>query len=187
MGEIKKIHPVKIFCGLIYKEEEILEKTKIKLAEKWGKIDIEEGPFNFDFTDYYEEEMGINLKRKFVSFENLYIPEDVYEWKIFTNEVEKEFSEENKRKINIDPGYIDSSKVILLSTKDYYHRIYIGKGIYAELTLYYSKGKYNFLNWTYPDYRTENYISFFLKMKQKYTKQVREFLKNEKNVGENTC
>jgi hypothetical protein len=185
MGEIKKVCHVKIFCGLIYKEEEILEKTKIKLKEIWGEIDIEEGPFIFDFTDYYQEEMGKDLKRKFISFEKLYIPENVYEWKIITNEIEKNFSEDGKRKINIDPGYIDSCKVILLSTKDYYHRIYIGKGIYAELTLYYSKGKYNFLNWTYPDYRTENYINFFIKMREKYRKDILNF-KNEKDVGKNS-
>ncbi|MGC8976779.1 MAG: DUF4416 family protein [Candidatus Ratteibacteria bacterium] len=177
MGEIKEIHPVKIFCGLIYKDEEIFEKVKIKLKEKWGEIDIEVGPFKFDFTDYYREEMGIDLKRRFISFENLYLPEDVYEWKIFTNGIEKRFSENKKRRINIDPGYIDSSKVILLSTKDYYHRIYIGKGIFAELTLYYSKGKYNILQWTYPDYRTENYISFFIKIREKYKKKMKEFLK----------
>jgi len=103
MGEIKKVCHVKIFCGLIYKEEEILEKTKIKLKEIWGEIDIEEGPFIFDFTDYYQEEMGKDLKRKFISFEKLYIPENVYEWKIITNEIEKNFSEDGKRKINIDP------------------------------------------------------------------------------------
>lgn len=93
MGKIKKIHFVKIFCGLIYKEEEILNEAKKQLIEKWGKIDIEEGPFVFDFTDYYEEEMGRDLKRRFISFEKLYIPEDASEWKIFTNRIEETFSE----------------------------------------------------------------------------------------------
>ncbi|MFN4227119.1 MAG: DUF4416 family protein [Candidatus Ratteibacteria bacterium] len=173
MGKIKSAPFAKIFCGLIYQQENILEEARKMLIEKWGKIDIEEGPFSFNFTDYYEDEMGKNLKRKFISFQNLYLPENVYEWKIYTNKIEEIFSEQGKRKINIDPGYIDSSKVILLSTKDYYHRIYIGKGIFAELTLYYSKGKYNFLNWTYPDYKTENYINFFLKMREKYRQQVK--------------
>lgn len=185
MGKIKKIYPVKIFCGLIYKEEEILNQAKKELGKEWGIIDIEEGPFPFDFTDYYEEEMGKELKRKFISFEKLYIPENVYKWKIFTNKIEKNFSENERRKINIDPGYIDNSKVILLSTKDYYHRIYLGKGIFAELTLFYSKGKYNFLEWTYPDYRSENYIKFFLEMREKYRQQINQLKKNEKNVGKN--
>ncbi|MCM8772351.1 MAG: DUF4416 family protein [Candidatus Omnitrophica bacterium] len=173
MGKIKKIHPVKIFCGIIYREEKIFEKTLSYLEKKWGNIDICEGPYLFNFTDYYEKEMGKDLLRKFVSFEKLHIPEKVYEWKIFTNKIENYFSENEKRKINIDPGYLDSSKVILLSTKDFYHRIYVGKGIFAELTLYYSKGKYNFLEWTYPDYKTENYIRFFLKMREKYKTQIK--------------
>ncbi|MCM8766584.1 MAG: DUF4416 family protein [Candidatus Omnitrophica bacterium] len=185
MGKIKSIYPVKIFCGLIYREDIIVEQSKEKLIEKWGEIDIEEGPFLFDFTDYYEGEMGKDLKRKFVSFENLYFPENVYEWKIYTNQIEEMFTEQDKRKINIDPGYIDNSKVILLSTKDYYHRIYIGKGIFAEVTLYYSKGKYNFLNWTYPDYRSENYMNFFLRMREKYRQQVKQ-RQDEKNVDKDT-
>ncbi|MCM8785849.1 MAG: DUF4416 family protein [Candidatus Omnitrophica bacterium] len=185
MGKIKSLPFVKIFCGLIYREENIFEDTKKILVEKWGKIDIEEGPFLFNFTDYYEDEMGKDLKRRFISFQKLYLPENVYEWKIFTNKIEDIFSEKDRRKINIDPGYIDSSKVVLLSTKDYYHRIYIGKGIFAELTLYYSKGAYNFLNWTYPDYRTENYINFFLKMREKYRQQVKQ-KQNEKNVDKDT-
>lgn len=177
MGKIKEITLVKVFCGLIYQEEENILEVKRFLIEKWGEIDIEEGPFPFNFTDYYEEEMGKNLKRKFVSFEKLYQPENVYEWKIFTNSLEEKFSEKGKRKINLDPGYIDASKVILLSTKDFYHRIYIGKGIFAELTLYYSNKKYNYLNWTYPDYRTEEYLRFFIKMREKYMKQLKEIKK----------
>jgi len=186
MGNIKKVLPVKIFCGFIYKEEKVFEEAKIKLEERWGETDIEYGPFNFDFTDYYEKEMGSDLKRRFISFEKLYLPEDAYEWKIFTNRVEKIFSENEKRKINIDPGYIDNSKVILLSTKDYYHRIYLGKGIYAEITLYYSEGKYNFFKWTYPDYRTENYINFFLKLRERYRCQIKKIQENEKNVDKDT-
>ncbi|MCM8832758.1 MAG: DUF4416 family protein, partial [Candidatus Omnitrophica bacterium] len=100
-------------------------------------------------------------------------------------QIEEMFTEQDKRKINIDPGYIDNSKVILLSTKDYYHRIYIGKGIFAEVTLYYSKGKYNFLNWTYPDYRSENYMNFFLRMREKYRQQVKQ-RQDEKNVDKDT-
>ncbi|MCM8818944.1 MAG: DUF4416 family protein [Candidatus Omnitrophica bacterium] len=185
MGKIKTIHQVKIFCGLIYKYDQILEIAKKELEKKWGIIDIEEGPFPFNFTAYYEEEMGKNLKRKFISFEKLYLPEKVYEWKIFTNEIEKKLSENEKRKINIDPGYIDNSKVILLSTKDYYHRVYLGNGIFAEITLHYSKGKYNFFQWTYPDYRSENYIKFFLKIREKYRKQINQAEQYEKNVDKN--
>ncbi len=178
MGKIKKHLPVKVFSGLIYKDEELIVKVENRLKEKFGEIDFCSGPFPFDFTDYYTNEMGKPLKRKFISFLEIVVPEKLWEWKIFTNKVEEKFSKYEKRRVNIDPGYIDLSKVILFSTKDFYHRIYLGNGIYAEVTMYYSKGKFQFFNWTYPDYKTENYINFFENVRKIYSKQI----KNE-NVG----
>ncbi|MCD6407491.1 DUF4416 family protein [bacterium] len=170
MGVIKKPGEVKVFCGLIYREENLVEEVKKLLSEKWGGIDIEAGPFPFNFTDYYEKEMGKDLKRRFFGFKGFFIPEKVWEWKIFTNEIEEKFKKEGEypRRINLDPGYIDLSKVVLLSTKDYYHRIYIGKGIYAEVTLFYQRGDYRFFPWTYPDYKTDNYLDFFRKLRKKF-------------------
>ncbi len=175
MGKIKNPMPVKIFCGFIYKDAEIILRVEEKLKERWGKIDFVSYPLPFNFTDYYSEEMGKNLMRKFISFSKIILPEKLWEWKIFTNKVEEEFLENGKRKVNIDPGYLDLSKIVLLSTKDFYHRIYLGNGIYAEVTMYFSKGKYQFFPWTYPDYRTENYIRFFENIRELYSKQ----LKNE--------
>ena len=106
------------------------------------------------------------------------IPEKLWEWKIFTNRIEDEFSSNGKRRVNIDPGYIDFSKVILLSTKDFYHRIYLGEGIYAEVTMHFSKGKYHFFQWTYPDYQTGNYLKFFENLRRTYSKQIKD-----ENVG----
>jgi len=174
MGEIKKPLPVKVFCGLIYKDDKLILKVEKKLSEKWGDIDLEAGPFPFNFTDYYTEEMGVDLKRSFISFSELVIPEKLWEWKIFTNRIEDEFSSNGKRRVNIDPGYIDFSKVILLSTKDFYHRIYLGEGIYAEVTMHFSKGKYHFFQWTYPDYRTGNYLKFFENLRRTYSKQIKD-------------
>jgi hypothetical protein len=172
MGKVKKVMPVKLFCGFIYKDEDIVDKAIKVLKEKWGEIDLEAGPFPFDFTDYYEEEMGENLKKRFISFEALLTPDESYEWKLFTNSIEENFSEGGKRKVNIDPGYIDMAKVVLFSTKNFYHRIYLGKGIFAEVTLYYTKGKYEFFPWTYPDYKTKEYTDFFLKLREVYSSQI---------------
>ena len=173
MGKIKEAKYVKVFCGLIYRDEELVGKVKEFLEKKWGRVDFEVGPFPFNFTDYYQEEMGKDLKRRFFSFENLVFPENIWEWKIYTNKIEEIFSENGKRKVNIDPGYIDFSKVVLLSTKDFYHRIYIGKGIYAEVTLYFQKGDFRDFPWTYPDYKTENYINFFRKIREIYKKSIK--------------
>jgi len=178
MGEIKKVIPVKIFCGLIYSEEKLVEKVKKLLCKKFGEIDFVIGPFLFNFTDYYEKEMGKNLKRMFFSFKRPVIPEKIYRWKIYTNKIEQKFYEENLRKVNIDPGYIDLSKVVLLSTKDFSHRLHLGKGIYGEITLKFEKGSFVFLPWTYPDYKTENYLNFFRKIREIY----KTFLNEKKDV-----
>jgi len=174
MGKIKKHFPVKVFCGLIYRDDRLILEVEKKLSGKWGNIDFYAGPFPFDFTDYYKGEMGEDLKRSFVSFSEIVIPEKLWEWKIFTNRIEEEFSSDGKRRVNIDPGYIDLSKVILLSTKDFYHRIYVGNGIYAEVTMHFSKGKYQFFQWTYPDYKTENYLKFFENLRKIYSKQIKD-------------
>lgn len=178
MGKIKLPEKVKLFCGLIFNPEVDFLRVKEKIEGKIGKIDFEAGPFDFNFTDYYEKEMGKNLKRSFISIYELFPLDNLYKVKIFTNEIEKDFLNENGgRKVNIDPGYIDLSKVVLFSTKDYYHRIYIAEGIYAEVTLYYQEKDYRFFQWTYPDYRTENYLNFFRKIREIYKKQIKEIKK----------
>jgi len=168
---------VKLFCGLLYKDEDIIEKVLARLTEKIGIIDISAGPFPFIFTDYYRKEMGDNLKRRFVSFKNLVSPEDSFLWKYITNDIEKEFysGTEFPRRINLDPGYLNLSHIVLFSTKDFYHRIYLGKGIFAEVTLYFERGRYMFFPWTYPDYKSQEYIDFFMRVRNAYKEQ----LKNE--------
>lgn len=170
MGEIKSPEPVKVFCGILFKEENILNSGLKKLEEYFGRYELKSEIFSFDLTDYYSEEMGTSLKKIFVLFENLLSPENCSEWKIFSNDIEKQFSlipEKPSRQINIDPGYIEMSKVILLTTKNYSHRIYIGKGIYAEVTLLWKNKRFEFLEWTYPDYRTEIAINFFTKARER--------------------
>ena len=174
MGKIKKVLPVKIFCGMIYRKEELVDKIRELLSKRFGKVDIETEPFPFDFTDYYEKEMGKTLKRKFFSFEKLAILKNISEWKIYTNTIEKQFLTKNtfSRTVNLDPGYLTLAKVILLSTKNYYHRIYLENGIYAEGTLYFTKDNYSFFPWTYPDYKNQNYLDFFRNMRNIYKEQI---------------
>jgi len=176
----KEYQKVKLFCGILYRDEGIIGKVIERLTEKIGEIDISAGPFPFAFTDYYYKEMGDNLKRSFVSFKNLVSPEDSYLWKHITNDIEKEFYADTEfpRRVNLDPGYLNMSHIVLFSTKDFYHRIYLGKGIFAEVTLYFEKGRFVFLPWTYPDYKTESYLEFFTRVRDNYRRQ----LKNE-DVG----
>ncbi|HHP51034.1 MAG TPA: DUF4416 family protein [Moorella mulderi] len=173
MGKIREVLPVKIFCGLLYREEAVRIRAQRCLEEHWGEVDLEAGPFPFSFTDYYFQEMGGDLKKYFLGFRDLKSPEDSCLWKLFTNSLEEKFSRDGRRAVNLDPGYIDSAKVVLFSTKNFYHRIYLGKGIYGEVTLYYSKGEYRCFPWTYPDYRTPEYINFFTKLRELYHQQLR--------------
>ncbi|MEO0255214.1 MAG: DUF4416 family protein [candidate division WOR-3 bacterium] len=171
MIKLKEPPKVKFFVGMIARDEKIMEEAILILKEKIGEIEFKSDLFPFTHTNYYEKEIGKDLKRKFYSFKPLKKPDEIVDFKLFTIEVEKKFLEDNKRKINIDPGYVELSKVVLASTKNYSHRIYLGKGIFAEVTLYFSKGEFCDFPYTYPDYRTEAYKEFF--------KKVRESLKKE--------
>ncbi len=174
MEERKKYEDVKLFCGILYRDECVFESAAEKLVSGFGsEIDLAAGPFDFSFTDYYRDDMGENLKRRFLSFEKPVSAEKSYAWKIITNGIEKEFytGERYPRRVNLDPGYLNLSRVTLFSAKDFYHRIYLGKGIFAEVTLYFEKNSFMFLPWTYPDYKSEQYLDFFRNMRDIYKGQ----------------
>ncbi|PIP19823.1 MAG: DUF4416 domain-containing protein [Candidatus Omnitrophica bacterium CG08_land_8_20_14_0_20_41_16] len=169
MGKRIHVKPVKLTIGFIFKEEINFKKAKRVLIRKFGKIDFESEAIRFNFTDYYEPEFGGGLKRAFVSFRKLIHPRHLSRIKVITNEIERKLSLKNKRVINIDPGYLDLAKLILASTKDYAHRIYLDKGIFAEVTLAFKGNSFRAQEWTYPDYRTEDYISIFNKIRGIYS------------------
>lgn len=171
MREIKKPRPVKLFTAVFTSRIDLFEDVKRILEEEFGNIDFQSEIFPFENTNYYEKEMGKNLKKIFYFFKNLITPDEIVDTKIKTIEIEKRFMIQGKRQINIDPGYVELSKIVLVSTKDFSHRIYLGKGIYGEVTLFFKKGTFHIFPYTYPDYRTEGYIKTFIK--------AREILKNQ--------
>ncbi len=169
MGKINPPEKVKLIAGLISQDEALFDQIGALLEKKLkNKVDFNSPIMDFDYTDYYDKEMGGRLKRKFISFKKLVRLEGIAKVKLLTNEIEKRFLKDGKRTINIDPGYIDMAKLVLLSTKDYSHRIYIGQGIFAEVTLHYKDKRFNFWPWTYPDYRSEEYINVFGKIRDIY-------------------
>ncbi len=170
---VKKHPPVKLIIGLIFKKEAVLEKTKSLLAKRFGKIDFESQALAFTHTDYYEKEFGRDLKRKFICFKKLISPQDLSGIKIITNRIEKKLSGYGQRRINIDPGYLNLAKLILASTKDYRHRIYLNRGIYAEVTLFYQNKSFTPWEWTYPDYRGVDYIAVFNRIREIYATQIK--------------
>ena len=171
MGVIKTHPQAKLVIGFISADIKLIALTEQRLSKEFGHIDLESPIWDFTHTDYYKQEFGDCLKRKFVTFKRLIKPEDLYKIKIKTNSIELQFSKSGARKINIDPGYIDTSKLILATTKDYSHRIYLKKGIYAEVTLFYKNHQFNPWPWTYPDYKQASYIEFFNNVRSGYLLQ----------------
>ncbi len=172
MGKTKKHQPVKLIAGFIFKETPVFEKAKLDLKRHFGGFDLESGILSFYHTDYYQEEMGEGLKRVFVSFKRLIYPLDLPQIKVLTNKIEDKFSREGKRGVNIDPGYLDLAKLVLASTKDFNHRLYLGKGIFGEITLFYTEKTFKPREWTYPDYRTPECIALFNEIRTLYADQI---------------
>jgi len=173
MDRILKPNPVKLIFAFIFKERGSLNLAKNLLKKHFGEIDFVSPVFSFNYTRYYEKEFGRELNRLFVSFKGLINPGELPKIKVFSNKIEKKLSNDNNRLINIDPGYIDLAKLILASTKDYSHRIYLGKGVFAETTLVFEGKSYKPWPWTYPDYGSEEYISVFNKIRGIYAAQIK--------------
>lgn len=172
MGVVKTPKPVMLFASIIYKDEDILYRAIETLEEKIGKIHEKTHNMAFDHTDYYSEEMGDGVSRIMVLFEPLMPREVIVETKLTTNNIEIQLSGGEKRKVNIDPGYITLENVVLATTKNYTHRIYIGKGIYGDLTLIFKKGTYTPLEWTYPDYAGSEIISILNRWRGYYKRML---------------
>ncbi len=173
MVKIRKSPLVKLISGFIFKEDVILKMAESNLKKLYGKIDYSSPILDFNYTDYYVKEFGINLRRKFISFEKLISPERLSKIKIITNKIEDKLSKDNSRRVNIDPGYLDLAKLVLATTKDYNHRIYLARGIYAEVTLCYQGNTFRPWNWTYRDYQSREYIAIFNQIRAIYLKQIK--------------
>jgi hypothetical protein len=139
------------------------------MGKEYGPVDYESEIVPWTHSNFYKEEMGPGILRKFIFFEHLMDPGDLSAIKINTTMIEKNFAVQSdnrvQRRINLDPGYVTEAKVVLATTKDYSHRLYIGKGIYAEVTLRYGNKDRSFttLDHTYLDYGSEPYITMFNK------------------------
>lgn len=178
MGKVREVSPAVLVAGITFSENEVLKHTVTSLEEEFGQIEFKSAVFDFNMTDYYTAEMGEDLRKIFYCFKNPIEPGILPDIKLKTNEIELRFARGDKenplRTVNIDPGYITLSKLVLASTKDYSHRIFIGKGIYAETTLRFLRGSFVPIDTTYPDYRTPLAIDFF--------KKVRDFFKRNRDI-----
>ena len=171
--------PVKLIVAMLSKAESLFTWAEDKMQELWGAIDLQSEVMPFDYTDYYAKQMGAPLRRKFISFEELIDPGALAGIKHRSNTLETELAEapagqalQVVRPINLDPGYLEPSKLVLASTKNYAHRIYIGASMYAEATLHYHKGRWQGWPYTYPDYAGGDYDDFFNRTRAKLMEQL---------------
>ncbi len=168
---------VKLICGMISARTELFDAALAPLTQAYGPVDIVSDIMNFDFTHYYDAEMGSPLYRRFVSFDRLVSPEILPAVKCATNALERTFAQAQgagarvDRPINLDPGYIEPAKLVLASMKNFAHRICLSRGVYAEVTLQWHKMKWESLPWTFPDYGSGRYFPFLTASRDRFREQ----------------
>ncbi len=177
MGQITSPPPVKLFTGVLTSRAEMIPDIRFRLSREFGPIELQSALFPFDATCYYDKEMGAPLSRFFLSFTEMILPQEIAAVKQTTNNLEAAFASENRqvpRPVNLDPGYLEESKIVLASTKNFYHRILLAGGIYGEVTLHFSRGRWQPFPWTFPDFRSGRYDGFFFKLREAYRDQRKE-------------
>jgi hypothetical protein len=181
MAEVSAVEPVQLIAGVLYADASLLGQVEQALESRLSPIDLRSEPFAFDVTGYYGPEMGGALKRILYAFRDLVSPETIADVKLATNDVEASFAaagspggsgRPGKRRVNIDPGYIDFHKLVLASAKFLGQKIYIGKGIYADPTLYYDKG-WKPHPWGFPDFKDGRYDDFLTRVRGAYKVKLR--------------
>lgn len=170
MGEAIQATPVLLILAAFSRHESALSWASEKAASAWGPVVLTSPAFVFTETDYYTAAMGGDLKKQFFAFQQPVDPEQLVDFKLQTNQWEAEYAKlglhQEPRPLNLDPGYITLAKLVLASTKDHAHRIYLGRGIYAEITLFYRAGGWQPATWTYPDYRRADFQQFFTECRE---------------------
>jgi len=179
--KINQPRPVKLIVGMLSCESALFEAARASLEGYYGAVDCVSEVLSFTYTSYYEKQMGANLLRQFVSLARLIDPSELAAIKHATNALEAKLGQSEagravgvSRPINLDPGYIEPSKLVLASTKNYSHRIYIGQGMYAETTLQYHKGRWTTWPFSYPDYGSGAYDTFLHEARHRLLEQLSE-------------
>jgi hypothetical protein len=177
MGTPQEPRPVKLFIALITAHDDLFPTVERDLGALFGAIDSASAIFPWTVSDYYESEMGAGLRRRFLSFERLISPEGLAEIKHKTRDVEDRYRRAEgtgrRRRVNIDPGYVDAGKVVLASTKGAGHRMYLRAGIYGETTLLFYDGSFHPFPYTYRDFLWPETLAFLTDLRARYLGQLK--------------
>ena len=173
MGKIYGFCDEKLIIGVLYTSNERLRRAERLLVSKYGEIDVKSEEYEFNFTNYYNGEMGERIIRVFYSFKKLINPSKLPDAKVHCNKLEEKFLSNGNRNVNLDPGVMNLSRLLLASTKNNAHRVPLSKGIYAEVTLLFKKSGFQALPWTYPDFSSGVYFPFFSEIRKKYKVQLK--------------
>ena len=174
MSTVKPPAPVALFVAALYAPTFSDAAANELIVEHFGNALVPGPVFDFTFSDYYEAEMGPNLRKAFFVLDRLLDPAELPEWKLRAMALEEQFSRAGKRTINLDPGYIDVPKFVLATAKNFSHRIYIGRGVYADVQLFMRYNKFQSNPWTYPDYKLPEHLRFFEHARAKYFERIKK-------------
>ncbi|MDG5814215.1 DUF4416 family protein [Chitinispirillales bacterium ANBcel5] len=178
MASVHQPDPVKYFVAVLYKQSTLFTRALEEIEKRWGEIDYQGDDHHFDVTDYYESEMGEPLQRRLVSLKELRNPKDIVEVKLQCNQIEFSLCIEGKRGVNLDAGYLDHNKTLLASAKEAGQKVYLDKGIYADLAGRYRGGRYRSFEWSFPDFRDGRYDNELLAIRATYLVQLKEYRKS---------
>lgn len=178
MGDVTQHRPVLAVLAAFSRHDAALAWARQRAAETWSPVALASDVFEFSETQFYERTMGPNLRKTFWAFERLVDPTWLVDAKHQTNSWEQQYTAANEhdepRPLNLDPGYISEAKLVLATTKDRDHRLYLDRGIFAEVTLHFHRGQWRSREWTYPDYQRDDYHLFFVRCRDYLRGRYRE-------------
>lgn len=173
MGKIRPPEPVTPFASVFTSRQELFEPVVKVLSGQLGPCIYASPVLEFNHTSYYAQEMGSDLKRRLFAFEKLIDQGELPKLKHWSNRLEEDFAVDGRRQVNIDIGYVSLGKLVLASTKDHSHRIYLADGIYGEVTLHFVHGSFEPWPWTYPDYASPKYRKTCEEIRELHKKKLR--------------
>jgi hypothetical protein len=178
MGQPTPHSPALLLLAAFSRYDAALAWARDRAASAWGPVDMESPAFEFNETHYYDATMGPGLRKLFFTFAAPFDPERLVDVKLQTNQWEEDYAKKagraEPRPLNLDPGYLTLGKLVLGTTKDFAHRVYLGRGIYAEVTLYYKHGRWQHHEYTFADYRRADYQQFFSQCREALHRRQRE-------------